>query len=106
MTINLNKQSTENKLNLLIQQTSNIEIFIKAINSENNITKYLTIKNLNSSFSDIENIVSLGRFVSLRPSLKCNYNWSKVVDGDSATQRPYKLYFRIDSSMLLSKWFY
>ena len=33
----------------------NTENFIKAINSENNITKYFTIKDLNSTFSDIGN---------------------------------------------------
>ena len=34
---------------------SNAENFIKAINSENNITKYFTIKDLNSTFNDIGN---------------------------------------------------
>ena len=37
----------------------NTENFIKAINSENKITKYFTIKNLNSTFSDIGNTFSL-----------------------------------------------
>ena len=34
---------------------SNTENFIKAINSENNITKYFTIKDLNSTYNDIGN---------------------------------------------------
>ena len=38
---------------------SNTENFIKAINSENNITKYFTIKDLNSTFNDIGNLFSL-----------------------------------------------
>ena len=38
---------------------SNTENFIKAINSGNNITKYFTIKDLNSSFNDIGNPFSL-----------------------------------------------
>ena len=33
----------------------NTENFIKAINSENNITKYFSIKDLNSTFNDIGN---------------------------------------------------
>ena len=33
--------------------------FIKAINSENNVTKYFTIKDLNSTFNDIGNPFSL-----------------------------------------------
>ena len=37
----------------------NTETFIKAINSENNITKYFTIKDLNSTFNDIGNPFSL-----------------------------------------------
>ena len=32
---------------------SNTENFIKAINFENNITKYFTIKDVNSTFNDI-----------------------------------------------------
>ena len=35
------------------QAISNTENFIKAINSENNINKHFTIKNLNSIFNDI-----------------------------------------------------
>ena len=35
--------------------TSNAENFIKAVNSENNITKYFTIKDLNSTFNDTDN---------------------------------------------------
>ena len=38
---------------------SNTENFIKAINSENKITKYFTIKDLNSTFNDIGNTFSL-----------------------------------------------
>ena len=38
---------------------SNTENFIKAINSENNFTKYFTIKDLNSAFNDIDNPFSL-----------------------------------------------
>ena len=38
---------------------SNTENFIKAINSENNITKYFTIKDLNSTFNDIGSPFSL-----------------------------------------------
>ena len=38
---------------------SNTENLIKAINSENNFTKYFTIKDLNSAFNDIGNIFSL-----------------------------------------------
>ena len=38
---------------------TNTENFIKAINSENNITKYFTIKDLNSTFNDIGNHFSL-----------------------------------------------
>ena len=38
---------------------SNTENFIKAINSENNITKYFTIKDLNSTFNDIGSPLSL-----------------------------------------------
>ena len=38
---------------------SNTENFIKAINSENNITKYFTIKDLNSTFNDIDSPFSL-----------------------------------------------
>ena len=38
---------------------SNTENFIKAINSENNFTKYFTIKDLNSAFNDIGNPFSL-----------------------------------------------
>ena len=38
---------------------SNTENFIKAINSENNFTKYFTIKGLNSAFNDIGNPFSL-----------------------------------------------
>ena len=34
---------------------SNTENFIKAINSENNVTKYFTIQDLNSTFNDIGN---------------------------------------------------
>ena len=34
---------------------TNTENFIKAINSENNITKYFTIKDLNSTYNDIGN---------------------------------------------------
>ena len=33
---------------------SNTEIFIKAINSESNITKYFIIKDMNSTFRDID----------------------------------------------------
>ena len=38
---------------------SNTENFIKAINSENNFTKYFTIKDLNSAFNGIGNPFSL-----------------------------------------------
>ena len=38
---------------------SNTENFIKAINSENNITKYFTIKDLNSTFNNIGKPLSL-----------------------------------------------
>ena len=38
---------------------ANTEDFIKAINSENNITKYFTIKYLNSTFNDVGNSLSL-----------------------------------------------
>ena len=38
---------------------SNTENFIKAITSENNITKYFTIKDLNSTFNDIGSPLSL-----------------------------------------------
>ena len=38
---------------------SNTENFIKAINSENNITKYFTIKDLNSTFNGISSLFSL-----------------------------------------------
>ena len=38
---------------------SNTENFIKAINSENNFTKYFTIKDLNSAFNDISSPFSL-----------------------------------------------
>ena len=38
---------------------SNTENFIKPINSENNFTKYFTIKDLNSAFNDIGNPFSL-----------------------------------------------
>ena len=38
---------------------SNAENFIKAVNSENNITKYFTIKDLNSTFNDLGNHFSL-----------------------------------------------
>ena len=38
---------------------SNTENFIKAINSENNITKYFTIKDLNSTFNNIGKALSL-----------------------------------------------
>ena len=41
---------------------SNTENFIKAINSESNITKYFTIKDLNSTFNDIGNPFS-GSFI-------------------------------------------
>ena len=34
---------------------SNPENFIQVVNSENNITKYFTIKDLNSTFNDIGN---------------------------------------------------
>ena len=37
----------------------NTENFIKAINSENNVTKHFTIKDLNSTFNDIGNPFSL-----------------------------------------------
>ena len=39
--------------------TSNAENFIKAVNSENNITKYFTIKDLNSTFNDTGNLFFL-----------------------------------------------
>ena len=35
---------------------SNAENFIRAVNCENNITKYFTIKDLNSTFNDIGNL--------------------------------------------------
>ena len=38
---------------------SNTEIFIKAINSESNITKYFIIKDMNSTFRDIDSPFSL-----------------------------------------------
>ena len=38
---------------------TNTENFIKAINSENSITKYFTIKDLNSTFNDIDKHFSL-----------------------------------------------
>ena len=38
---------------------TNTDNFIKAINSENNITKYFTVKGLNSTFNDIDNHFSL-----------------------------------------------
>ena len=38
---------------------SNNEIFIKAINSENNITKYFIITGMNSTFNDIDSPFSL-----------------------------------------------
>ena len=38
---------------------SNTENSIKAINSENSITKYFTIKDLNSTFNDIGSLFSL-----------------------------------------------
>ena len=38
---------------------SNTENFIKAVNSANNITKYFTTKDLNSTFNDIGNAFSL-----------------------------------------------
>ena len=38
---------------------SNAENFIEAVNCENSITKYFTIKDLNSSFSDIGNLFYL-----------------------------------------------
>ena len=40
---------------------SNTENFIKAINSQNNITKYFTIKDLNSTFNGIDSPFSLFR---------------------------------------------
>ena len=51
---------------------SNTEKFIKAIGSENNFTKYFTIKDLNSTFNDIGNPFSL--FHLNINSLSCHYD--------------------------------
>ena len=57
------KQSSENKSSYIAKPAiSNAENFIKAVNSENNITKYFTIKDLNSTFNNIGNPFSLFHF--------------------------------------------
>ena len=75
---------------------SNTENFIKAINSENNITKYFTIKDLNSTFNDIGspfslfylNINSLSfHFDELESLISKSKNDFQII-GISETQKP------------------
>ena len=75
---------------------SNTENFIKAINSENNITKYFTIKDLNSTFNDNGspfflfhlNINSLSfHFDELESLISKSKNDFQII-GISETQKP------------------
>ena len=56
---------------------SNTENLIKAVNSENNITKYSTMKNLNSTFNDIGNPFSM--FNLNINSLSCHFHELEIL---------------------------
>ena len=64
----------------------NTENFIKAINSENNITIYFTIKDLNSSFNDISNPFSLSYMnINLMSFHSILMNWNASYQSQKMT---------------------